>query len=349
MQPVAAAEPWAVPAITSQGDLADWLCLSTAELEWYADLKGLCAKLENPRLRHYHYRILAKRAGGIRLTESPKPRLKELQRRVLWEILDRIPVHPSVHGFVKGRSTATFAAPHTGKSVVLRLDLQDFFPTFSAARIQALFRTLGYPEPVADLLGGICTSAAPAEIWKRRPPEVNANDWQQARMLYMRRHLPQGGPASPSLANLTSYHLDCRLHGLAESAGAVYTRYADDLAFSGPESFARKVERFSAHAAAIALEEGFHVNHHKTRFMRKSARQQLAGIVVNEKANLRRSDLELLEAILYNSVRYGPESQNRSAIPNFHAHLEGRIGYVQMVTPARGQRLRALFSAIRWS
>ena len=332
MQPVAAAHHWDLPAIENVSDLADWLCLSVGELEWYADLKGLCYKLRNPKLQHYHYRILPKRSGGVRLLESPKSNLKALQRRILSGILDRVSVHPAVHGFVKGRSIASFAAPHAGKPVLLRLDLQDFFPSFPAARVQALFRTLGYPESIADCLGGICTNAVPRDVWNNRQPEV--------RTLYAR--------TSPALANLMAYHLDCRLFGLAKSAGAVYTRYADDLAFSGGEGFNRVARRFSTHAAAIALEEGFSVNHRKTRIMRQGVRQHLAGIVVNQQPNLHRRELELLEAILTNCVRSGPKSQNRAALPDFRAHLEGRIGFVEMINRVKGNRLRALFEGIEW-
>ena len=284
MQPAAAAQRWDLPPIESLGALARWLSVTDGELEWFADLKGL----SRGGLEHYSYRVLAKRSGGVRLLESPKPRLKELQRRTLAEILNRIPVHPSAHGFVKGRSIVTFARPHVRQSVLLRLDLLDFFPSFPAARVQAFFRTLGYPESVAARLGGICTNAAPRQVWKGEPREA----WT----LYARPHLPQGAPTSPALANLMAYRLDCRLFGLARSAGGVYTRYADDLAFSGGEAFERAVDRFAAHAAAIALEEGFHVNHRKTRVMRQGVRQQLAGIVVNQKVGLRRRDLELLEA-----------------------------------------------------
>ncbi|HTR36497.1 MAG TPA: reverse transcriptase family protein [Bryobacteraceae bacterium] len=348
MQPVAAAKGWDLPVIATVGDLADWLCLSVGELEWFADLKELGNKLRRPKLQHYHYRILPKRSGGVRLIESPKPWLKQLQRDILSDILDRIPVHPAVHGFVKGRSIASFAAPHTGKRTVLRVDLQDFFPAFPAARVQALFRTLGYPETVADRLGGICTNAVSREVWRVRPPEIGPAEWQDARALYARPHLPQGAPTSPALANLTAYGLDCRLSGLAKSAGAVYTRYADDLAFSGDEEFSRVAGRFSTHAAAIALEEGFSVNFRKTRILRQGIRQQLAGVVVNQKVSLRRRDLELLEAILTNCVRSGPDSQNRAALPNFRAHLEGRVGFVEMVNREKGHGLRALFDAIRW-
>jgi RNA-directed DNA polymerase len=348
MRPVEAAQRWNLPAIESSGDLAVWLSLTIGELDWFADLKGLGYKIREPKLQHYHYYILPKRSGGFRLTERPKQRLKELQRRILSGILDHIPVHTSAHGFVKGRSIVTFAAPHAGKRVLLRLDLEDFFPTFPAVRVQALFRTLGYPEKVADRLGGICTNAVPRHVWNGPPPEMDAREWREARTLYARPHLPQGAPTSPSLANLTAFRLDCRLVGLAKSAGAVYTRYADDLAFSGGEEFNRVVERFSTHAAAIALEEGFNINHRKTRIMRQGVRQHLAGIVVNQRVSLRRHDLELLEAILTNCIRSGPDSQNRAGLPDFRTHLEGRIGFVEMVNRNQGQRLRTLFEAIHW-
>lgn len=349
MQPVAAAARWNLPRIESVGALADWLCLTPGELEWFADLKGLMYKVPRPRLEHYHYRILPKRSGGVRLTEIPKRNLKEIQRRILAGILDRIPAHPAAHGFVRGRSIATYAALHAGHAVLLRLDFQDFFPAFPAARAQALFRTLGYPEGVADRLGGICTNAVPRYVWAHRPDSIDHEQWHEARVLYARPHLPQGAPTSPALANLTAYRLDCRLSGLARSAGAVYTRYADDLAFSGGEAFRRGVARFAAHAAAVALEEGFSVNHRKTRIMRQGVRQQLAGVVVNRKVSPPRRDVELLEAILTNCIRFGPESQNRASVPDFRAHLEGRIGFVEMLDRGKGQRLRELFERIPWT
>jgi hypothetical protein len=135
---------------------------------------------------------------------------------------------------------------------------------------------------------------------------------------------------------------------LAASAGAEYTRYADDLAFSGGAEFVRVVERFSTHVAAILMEEGFTVNHRKTRIMRQGVRQRLAGVVTNERANVPRTDFDRLKATLNNCIRQGPESQNRTAHPRFRAHLDGRIGWVESMNPAKGQRLRALFDRIAW-
>src|SRR3989441_9691278 len=270
MQQVAAAETWYVPVIESHGALADWLGLRTVELQWFADLKGLGYKSSRPKLRHYHYRILAKQSGNIRLIEAPKPRLKELQRQILAQILERIPPHPAVHGFVKGRSIKTFVAPHVGQRVVLRMDLRDFFPSFSAARIQAIFRTLGYPESVADLLGGICTNATPRDVWSRPAFDIDLSQVQEARALYSRPHLPQGAPTSPALANLCAYRVDCRLAGLAKSAGAEYKRYAHGLAVFRGEEFEGCVKRFSTHVAALFDEEGVALHHRQTRIKRQS-------------------------------------------------------------------------------
>lgn len=352
MQPVAAAKNWGVPPIESVGALAEWLGLTRSELEWFADLKSLGYKDATAVLRHYNYRVLAKLPGSIRLIESPKPRLKVLQRQILSRILEKVPPHADVHGFVKQRSIKTFAAPHAGRRVVLRMDLRDFFPSFVASRVQAFFRTMGYPESVADLLGGLCTTATPRDIWTRPAfGEDPLHLWEtraEVRAFYSRRHLPQGAPTSPALANLCAYRLDCRLAGLAESAGAVYTRYADDLAFSGNDTFECRAQRFSLHVAAIAHEEGFSVNHRKTRMMRQGVRQYLAGLVVNQHMNVMRSDFDRLKATLTNCVRLGPQSQNRESHPQFRLHLEGRVGFVEMINPVKGKRLRDIFTKIRW-
>jgi RNA-directed DNA polymerase len=353
MQPVAAARNWPVPTIESAAALADWLQVTHSELEWFADLKGLSYKKTASRLRHYHYRVLAKQSGNIRLIEAPKRRLKEIQHRILNEILEKIPAHPAVHGFVKTRSIKTFASPHISQRVVLRMDLRDFFPSFIRARIQAMFRTMGYPESVADLLGGLCTTITPRDVWTRAafaedPFHLWESRWE-TQAVYFQPHLPQGAPTSPALANLCAYRLDCRLAGLAEAAGATYTRYADDLAFSGGEDFERRVVRFSVHVAAIVLEEGFKVHHRKTRIMRQGVCQHLAGIVINQHLNVRRTDFDCLKAVLTNCVRLGPATQNRDAHPEFRLHLEGKLAFVEMINPAKGKRLRTIFNQIQWT
>ena len=338
---------WRLPDLPTPGSLADWLKLSPGELDWFADCQGREQHWPAGPLRHYRYRWVPKRSGGLRLIETPKARLKAIQRRLLHELLDEIPPHDAAHGFRRGRSIKSYVLPHVGLQVVIRLDLQDFFTSIHRARIIALFLTAGYPEPVATLLAGLCTNSVPRELWTDPTIERGTTDARRHRAL-QQPHLPQGAPTSPALANLCAFRLDVRLSGLAAAAAANYTRYADDLVFSGGEELARSARRFHIQAAAIALEEGFSVNFRKTRIMRQSVRQQIAGVVVNEKPNIRRRDYDELKAILHNCARGDPASQNRAAVGDFRAHLLGRIEHIRMLHPQRGAKLHKLFAAIKW-
>ena len=341
-------EHWAIPLILTPGALAERLGLGPERLEWFADRWRAGSRPAAGPLRHYRYHWRAKRSGSARLIESPRPTLKAIQRRLLREILDLIPPHDAAHGFRVGRSVRTFVAPHVGKRVVMKMDLRDFFPSITAARVTALFRTAGYPEPVARLLAALCANRAPAEVFDEPGAPADGTSGWALRRLYERPHLPQGAPSSPALANLCAFRLDCRLAGLARVSRTDYTRYADDLVFSGGPDFARSVERFQIHVGAIALEEGFAVQHRKTRVMRRGVRQQVAGVVVNETLNVGRTDYDALKALLFNCVRFGPQGENRTAHADFRAHLAGRVAYVASLNPERGARLRELFERIAW-
>jgi hypothetical protein len=99
---------------------------------------------------------------------------------------------------------------------------------------------------------------------------------------------------------------------------------------------------------AIALEEGYRLNHRKTRVMAAGQRQELCGLVINRRPNVPRAEYDSLKALLFNAGRLGPDSQNRDGHPHFRAHLEGRVAWVASIHPARGARLRALFERIAW-
>jgi RNA-directed DNA polymerase len=328
-----------LPILPAPGDLAAWLGVTPSELDWLADVRRM-----NPALgplAHYRYRWIAKQYGA-RLVEAPKVRLREIQRRILRGILDPVPVHRAAHGFRKGFSCRTYAEPHIGRDVVLRMDLRNFFPGIPAPRIHALFAMLGYPATVARLLTGLCTNAVPMKIARG-----GASSWLEAKRLGV-PHLPQGAPTSPALANLCALHLDLRLDALARGVDATYTRYADDIAFSGGEELRRSVGNFSGLVARIALEEGFEVHHRKTRAMFASHRQILTGIVVNAKANIPRGEFDRLKAILNNCARHGPQTQDRMGVKDFRTHLAGRIAYVTSINPARGAKLQAIMNKVDW-
>ncbi|WP_196782376.1 reverse transcriptase family protein [Bremerella volcania] len=340
---------WQAPLnLRTPQDLSHWLDLKPGELAWFSDRRQLEAKQNKPKLQHYRYRLLPKRPGEFRLIEAPKPRLKTIQRRILKDILNHLPPHDASHGFRCGRSISSFARPHIGREVVLKMDLQDFFPSIRAAQVQAIFRSLGYPDCVADLLTGLCTNSAPTEIWNALDHAPPAKIQYKIRR-YARPHLPQGAPTSPVLANLCAFRMDSRLAGLARKMNASFTRYADDLAFSGDCEFARICRRFSVHVAAIAMEEGYTVHYRKTKIMRKGVRQRIAGIVVNKRPNILRKDYDRLKAILSNCVRTGPASQNREGHDDFQSHLAGRVSFVEMIHPDRGRKLRAILEQIDWT
>lgn len=335
----------ALPGLASSGELAAWLGVPVGELAWFADQWRSDGAAQAP-LQHYHYRWVAKRSGGWRLIEIPKARLRRMQHKILRQVLDLAPPHPAAHGFRRRHSCVTHAAQHAGQHIVIRMDLKDFFPSIQAARIHALFEKLGYPPSVAAMLARLCTNRVPAGAF-RAGQAGSALPWAERQALKS-PHLPQGSPCSPALANLCAYRLDLRLAALAASLGANYSRYADDLAFSGGAELARAAGRLHIQVAAIALEEGFQVNTRKTCLMRESARQEVTGVVVNKGPNLARDDYDRLKAILTNCVRHGPASQNRASHPNFRAHLAGKIAHAGMLNPQRASRLQALFAAVRW-
>ena len=220
-----------------------------------------------------------------------KPRLKWIQQRILAEILvshSASPAHRIRQGKVgedfrhSARGPAASYCARTCATSSLPSAAHAYRPS-SAARLSRDLWPTCWAESRTE-----CDSARRL----RRPPLSPS-------------HLPQGAPTSPALANMCLYRADCRLAGLAESAGAQYTRYADDLAFSGEGDFDRRVDRFSLHAAAILHEEGFAVHHRKTRIMRQGVRQHLAGVVTNRRLNVPRADYDLLKAILTNCARHG--------------------------------------------
>ncbi len=334
---------WPVRPLASTGELAEWLGLDPTELLWRADPGGWLRRSASPVLRHYRWRWIAKRTGGFRLLEAPKPRLAGIQRRILDEVLQVIPVHESAHGFVVGRNTLSYVQPHTAQATVLRLDLADFFPSISRARVDAIFRHAGYPTAVARLLACLCTTSTPGGIFAGCPAPGPSS---QSRQLHRMPHLPQGSPASPALANLAAFRLDCRLRGYAEAAGAVYTRYADDLLFSGGPELRRAADALLTRIGAIAIEEGFEVNWRKVRVQTQAMSQRAVGLVLNQKPSVPREQFDQLKAILHNISRHGSASQNREGHPDFEAHLRGRIAHFEHIQPARGARLKALFDAI---
>lgn len=339
----ARAPGWPAPALDTLKDLQDLLGLDAGLLAWFADAKSLERHAADQPLRHYRYRWSPKRAGGYRLIEEPKPMLARIQRTLLRHILDAVPPHPAAHGFRKHHSALTHAAQHAGRPAVVRFDLEAFFASVPAGRIYGIIRTAGYPEPVASALTGLTTNVVPRAVWRAGP----TTDHLLGRRLAT-PHLPQGAPTSPTLANLAAFGLDRRLAGLAGAMGARYSRYADDLTFSGGHHLWRKAPDLTRLVGAIAAEEGFRLNHAKTSRRAAGERQLVTGLVVNARPNVRRTDYDALKATVHNALRTGGPAQNRHGRPDFRAHLDGRIAWLEHVHPVHGAKVRREFEQVVW-
>jgi retron-type reverse transcriptase len=320
-----------LPVLFTPADLADQLGLSVSRLGWLAFHTEVATRI------HYIHFQAPKRSGGVRTLSKPHRQLDAAQHWVLGRILSRLPVSPACHGFVPGRSIVTNAQQHAGQGLVVTLDLADFFPSIGFPRVRKVFARAGYSGAVSTVLALLCTECPRREVqfhetryWVATGP----------------RGLPQGACTSPALANQVALRLDRRLLGLAGKLGLRYTRYADDLTFSGPADFATRVGYLLDRAARVALDEGFSLQEKKTRVQRRGARQTVTGLVVNDRPGVVRREVRRLRAILHRARSEGLEAQNREGRPNFRAWLLGKIAYVGMARPEVGAKLRAALEAL---
>jgi len=337
-----------LPVLRDDAELAQALGLTGAELRWLTDPHRRVAGTKP------HYRLLVRqKKRGIRVLLAPRPRLLRAQRWILRHLLRPLAPHPAAHGFTVGRNILTNAAPHVNREVVVRLDVENFFHQFTYRDVVGLFRALGYGLQVARSLA-LLTTAPQREmihgLAERAGLDAHLIEAVTRQSRRGTRHpmLPQGAPTSPALANLLCMRLDWRLAGLARRFGATYTRYADDLTFSGGPQFRRDLRRFVPLVREILRREHLVQSPAKLHFARKGAHQRVTGIVVNAKPNTPARDYRSLRAILHNCAQTGPAAQNRGEHPHFREHLLGRIAHHAQVNPERGRVLRKRFEQIAW-
>lgn len=201
--------------------------------------------------RQYKLFYIRKRSGGFRAITAPEDKLRVMQQTIYQRILLLAHVHPAVTGFCPGKSVADNARAHLGRKNVLKVDIHDFFPSIRSPKVRAAFREMGYSGPIAKVLGELCCCY---------------------------RCLPQGAPTSPALSNIIAYPMDKKMMALADEYGLVYTRYADDLTFSG--DYLPKDEVL-ARIHGIVREEGFTINAKKTRFLSEYKRKIITGVSVS--------------------------------------------------------------------
>jgi len=314
-----------LPLWKGDADIARALGIGLGHLYRYASYR------KRDTTSHYIAFKLPKRGGGERLILAPKRKLKEIQRQLLKLLVERLPQCDSAHGFRTGRSTRTTAEPHAGKEVVVSIDLADFFPSITFPRVRGYLVAMGYSYPVATSLAVLMTGA---------PMESVCEDGKTYHRATGRRHAVQGAPTSPALCNAIATRLDHRLSGLARKLGFAYTRYADDVTFSGND--ATKVGPLLKDARMIVGAEGFSVRESKTRIMRRGQRQEVTGVTVNEGLGLSRTERRRIRAMVHRAQGKG-RNPLTPGTPEHRAHvakLRGHLAYLAMLNAAQAEKLR---------
>lgn len=310
---------YALPVWRTEFDIAAALGIDVRRLRYFTIHEA------RERTPHYVTFAIPKRRGGERLIMAPKRELKALQRKLNALLVDRLPVSEFAHGFRRARSVATNAAPHVGKRVVVRMDLADFFPSLHVGRVRGLLVALGYGYPVATVLATLMTEAPrqPVVVGEARffPPVAS-------------RACPQGAPTSPGLSNAIVVKMDRRLAGLARKLGFAYTRYADDLVFSGDDP--AQVQALLHWVHRVVREEGFAVNREKTLVMHAGRSQRVTGVVVNRVLGLSRTSRRLLRAALHRLAQ--AEAAGRAQAGE-RRRLNGKLGYLAMLNREQAARL----------
>jgi hypothetical protein len=256
----------------------------------------------------YETFFLPKKAGGRRAISNPAPFLKSTQRWILRNILDRLRPDQACYGFESGSKLRMHVERHLGARAVLTLDIKDFFPSVQIARVVQIYKMAGYSSTGAWILARMCT---------------------------MEGTLPQGAPTSPKLANLACYRLDRRLFEFAESRGFVYTRYADDMTFSGPAmGELAHCHHFIAH---IVKDSGFRLNDKKTRIVGPRGAKIVTGLVVApDQVGIGRRRLRELRARIH-----------RVHIERNHEHLGSIQGWLDFVFDVDPNRYSMLTRYVR--
>lgn len=264
-------------------------------------------KLTNRPKHYYRTFSIPKRTGGYRTIEAPTPLLKKIQQQILENFLEPHPVSRFAKAYKKGSTLKEMARFHVGQHMVVRIDLTDFFGSLKEVSVFRFFCQQGYSEAVTVILTKLTT-------YKGR--------------------LPQGAPTSPTLSNILMLKVDEKVGKYCTENKIRYTRYADDLVFSGDFS----IKRLLAKLHSVLAPQRLRINNKKTRVMRRYSTQMVTGLVVNDKLSVSRDYRRKLRQELYYCEKYGVERHlgaTRRSISStkYINQLIGRINYVQHYHP----------------
>lgn len=270
----------------------------------------------------YHNFYINKKSGGKRKIEAPSEKLKSYQQWIKEKILEKIHISDHAMGFRRNYSILENAREHVGKDLVINIDLKDFFPSIKYAQVFRIFVYIGYTVEVAHLLTQLCTNS--------------------------QNVLPQGSPASPIISNIVALKLDKRLKGLAEKYSCSYTRYADDITFSGKNN----IKNLLPIVEQIIKEEGFTINTKKVRLQYKNQRQEVTGLIVNNKISVSPELQKEIDNAIYYCEKFGVEEHMHKigCTRSFYKeHLYGIAYFVKMIDKAKGEFYLNKLDDIRWT
>jgi RNA-directed DNA polymerase len=266
----------------------------------------LLLRISNCQELFYREFTIPKRTGGERIIFEPLPTLKEIQRWILDEILVKIKVSPTAKAYVNGLSIRDNARFHRNQKEVLNLDITDFFGNIKEKHVYIMFKSIGYNKQVSTILTQLCC---------------------------LNGKIPQGAPSSPMISNIIFRIADKRIFGYCKKLDIRYTRYADDMTFSGdeiPNAVISIVKR-------IISEHGFELNEKKTKLRLKHQKQEVTGIVVNEKLQVNRDYRRLVRQQIYYIKRYGLKDQSEKngfdEPLKYLRHLLGKSNFVLFINP----------------
>ncbi|WP_437316522.1 reverse transcriptase family protein [Sorangium sp. So ce385] len=237
------------------------------------DELALRAALQESASLYVSY-FIPKRAAGYRQIHEPVPSLRQIQDWIKDRILNKCRPHDAATAFFRGHSIKQNAEPHLAQPMVLSLDVRDFFPSIGGAHVMAFFRSLGYAEDVASALKDLTV---------------------------LNHGLPQGAPTSPGLSNLVMVKADERLSRYATSLSIRYSRYADDMTFSGWFKPGRVIDT----VRKVLGDNNLALNEAKTRLMLPHERQEVTGVVVNQRLQAPRKLRRTLRQEVHFIERFG--------------------------------------------
>lgn len=262
-------------------------------------------KVSNNQAKFYRYFKIVCSNKKIREISEPLPNLKEIQKWILENILYNCPTNKYLKAYKKKNSIRTNAKFHRGQPKVLNLDIKDYFKSINFSSVNGFFRKKGYSKAVCSMLSNLCT--------------LNGS-------------LPLGAPTSPALSNLVTENIDRRISGFVIKENIRYTRYADDMTFSGSfnENLIIKFVRY------VLNEEGFSLNKSKIKLKHSYQRQNVTGIIVNKKLQAPRELRKELRKNMYYIGKYGINSHLehlKNNNPNYLEHLLGKANYILFINP----------------